>query len=62
MSNLITRFISDESGEDLIEYALMAAFVAGVATVIYVNDAGGIKTALTNALKAVSTKIGAAAA
>ena len=44
-----TRFIRDESGEDLIEYGLLAAFVAAVATAVIINDPLGIKTALTGA-------------
>ena len=31
MKNLFARFIKDEEGQDLIEYALLAAFIAVVA-------------------------------
>lgn len=29
--NLITRFLSDESGQDMVEYGLLAAFISIVA-------------------------------
>jgi len=34
MMNLIRNFVSDEKGEDLIEYGLLAAFVAALGVVI----------------------------
>jgi len=34
MKAVIARFIHEESGEDLIEYGLLAAFVAAVATAV----------------------------
>jgi Flp pilus assembly pilin Flp len=49
MKNLIARFVRDERGEDLIEYGLLAAFVAGVATAVIIADPLGIKGALQGA-------------
>ena len=44
----ILSFVRDESGEDLIEYGLLAAFVAAVALVTIILDPIGIKGALVN--------------
>ena len=49
MKNLVRSFIRDENGEDLIEYGLLAAFVAAVALVTIILDPIGIKGALVGA-------------
>jgi pilus assembly protein Flp/PilA len=53
MKNLFTRFIKEEEGQDLIEYALLAAFIA-VAVVAAVTSVGGtvknIFTSVNNSL------------
>ena len=49
MMNLVRKFVRDESGEDLIEYGLLAAFVAAVALVTIIADPLGIKGALVGA-------------
>jgi len=51
MMNLIRSFVSDENGEDLIEYGLLAAFVAAVALVTIILDPIGIKGSLVNAFE-----------
>lgn len=51
MLNGIRSFVRDESGEDLIEYGLLAAFVAAVALATIIADPIGIKTALVNTFK-----------
>jgi Flp pilus assembly pilin Flp len=51
MLRLITRFIRDERGEDLIEYGLLAAFVATLATAVIVADPLGFKEALVSAFQ-----------
>jgi Flp pilus assembly pilin Flp len=51
MKDLIRRFVREESGEDLIEYGLLAAFVAAVATAVIIADPLGIKTSLKNAFQ-----------
>ncbi len=43
MNQVIDRFVSEESGEDLIEYGLLAAFVAAVATAVIIADPLGLK-------------------
>ena len=49
MMNQIRKFVHDENGEDLIEYGLLAAFVAAVALVTIILDPIGIKGSLVNA-------------
>jgi Flp pilus assembly pilin Flp len=44
MMNAIRNFVRDEQGEDLIEYGLLAAFVAAVAVAVLSN--GGLRAAL----------------
>jgi Flp pilus assembly pilin Flp len=49
MLNLMRSFVLDESGEDLIEYGLLAAFVAAVAIATIIADPLSIKSSLVNA-------------
>jgi len=51
MMNLLRRFVRDENGEDLIEYGLLAAFVAAVALVTIILDPIGIKGSLVGAFQ-----------
>ena len=51
MMNLVRSFVADETGEDLIEYGLLAAFVAAVALVTIILDPIGIKGSLVNAFQ-----------
>jgi len=51
MLKLVQNFIRDEKGEDLIEYGLLAAFVATIAFAVIILDPLSIKGALTNAYK-----------
>ena len=52
MMNLIRNFVRDERGEDLIEYGLLAAFVASVFLAVLASP---LKPAITDAFnKAVS--------
>jgi Flp pilus assembly pilin Flp len=53
MTSLIRRFIRDEAGQDIIEYALLAAFIsiAAIASVIAIGGQvqvyfGNVQTAL----------------
>jgi pilus assembly protein Flp/PilA len=52
------RIVKDTKGQDLIEYALMAGFVAVAAGAIMPNVASSISTIFTN----VSTRLAEAAA
>jgi Flp pilus assembly pilin Flp len=38
MLNLFRRFVTEEKGEDLIEYGLLAAFVAALATALLLSS------------------------
>jgi Flp pilus assembly pilin Flp len=57
LKNLAVRFVRDEEGQDLIEYALLATFVSLLAIV----GAGLLGTALNNWYGAVSTNVNTAA-
>ena len=57
MKNLIVRLLSEESGEDLIEYGLLCAFVAAVATAIIIADPLGIRSSLINAYLKAKTAL-----
>ena len=54
MKNLVTRFVSDESGATAIEYGLIAAGIS-VAIIAVVN---GLGSKLTNTFSDISSKLG----
>ena len=58
LKNLIARLVRDEQGQDLIEYALLATFVALVAIV----GATALGTALDNWYSTVASNVDTAAA
>jgi Flp pilus assembly pilin Flp len=58
MMNLIRNFVRDEKGEDLIEYGLLAAFVAALATALLLSN-GTLKTAIQNAFGKAVTALNA---
>jgi pilus assembly protein Flp/PilA len=53
MTNLITRFVNEDQGQDLLEYALVAGLVALGALVA----AQGMSTALTGLYDKISNKL-----
>jgi len=54
MVKMIRNFVREEKGEDLIEYGLLAAFVAGVALLVLTSPA--LRQAISTAFyKAQST-------
>ena len=53
MKNLVTRFVTDESGATAIEYGLIAAGIS-VAIIAVVN---GLGTKLTNTFQSVSDQM-----
>lgn len=59
MMNFVRSFVHDESGEDLIEYGLLAAFVAAVALVTIILDPIGIKGALVGAFEKAKSALDA---
>ena len=57
MKNLFARFVREEAGQDIIEYALLAAFISVVAYTILVT----IGTDVTTIYTSVQGATGAAA-
>jgi pilus assembly protein Flp/PilA len=56
MTNAISRFLSEESGADLIEYALLAALVSLAATLSLTNvgtSIGGLYTKMNTKILAI---------
>ena len=53
MKNLIQRFIREEEGQDIIEYALLAAFISVVAIVAII----AIGTRVNNIYTGVSSQV-----
>jgi len=58
LKQMAVRFVRDEQGQDLIEYALLATFVSLLAIV----GAGLLGTALNNWYGTVATNVNGAAA
>ena len=48
MKNLIARFVREEAGQDLIEYAFLAVFIGLAVTIGLKAVATGINTQMTN--------------
>jgi Flp pilus assembly pilin Flp len=48
MRRLMNAFIRDEAGQDIIEYALLAAFIGTVGILAWQSIGTGIGTAYTN--------------
>ena len=48
MKNLFNRFVREEAGQDLIEYALLAGFISLVAVVAITNVGTGVNTVYEN--------------
>ena len=48
MNKLFKNFVQDESGQDLIEYALLAGFISLVAVVSITNVGTGVNTVYGN--------------
>jgi len=57
VKNLIVRFMCEENGEDLIEYGLLCAFIAAVATAVIIADPLGIRGAIKNAFTRAKTAL-----
>jgi Flp pilus assembly pilin Flp len=58
MKTFFKQFLRDESGQDLIEYTLLMAFVALASAAIFISAGGSISTIWGNA----STQLASAAA
>jgi pilus assembly protein Flp/PilA len=48
MKKLFGRFVREEEGQDLIEYALLAGFISLVAVVAITNVGAGVNTVYGN--------------
>ncbi len=49
MKNMITRFVRDEQGQDLIEYTLLMAFIALASAAIFINAGNSVNSIWTSA-------------
>ena len=49
MKNLLARFVKEEEGQDLIEYALLAAFIAVIAIAAVKTIGISVNAIFTNA-------------
>ena len=61
MKNLIVRFVREEAGQDLIEYALIASFVslaAGVGANLLGSSLDGWYTAVSGSVDNFATGVG----
>lgn len=48
MKNILNRFVLEEAGQDLIEYALLAGLIALVCVVAITNAGTKVSTLFTN--------------
>ena len=48
MKNVLKRFVRDDQGQDLIEYALLAGFISLVAVLAITNVGTGVNAVYTN--------------
>ena len=55
MKNAFVSFLNDESGQDLIEYTLLMAFVALASAAIFITAGTSISTIWTNAQGRLTT-------
>jgi Flp pilus assembly pilin Flp len=55
MKNLLARFVRDEQGQDLIEYAFLAVFIGLAVTLGLQAVATGVNTQMSNIGTQVST-------
>jgi Flp pilus assembly pilin Flp len=58
MKNLFTRFVREEEGQDIIEYALLAAFISVVAWLILQNIGQDVQQMYSNVQKATGDAAG----
>jgi len=58
-SKMLKHLIRDERGEDLIEYGLLAAFVAAIALAVIIADPLGLTTAVTDAYQRATDALNA---
>ena len=61
VSAALRRFVGDTEGQDIIEYALLAAFISVVAYTVLVTIGGDVTTSSTDVVGATPTAAGSAA-
>ncbi len=49
MVEFVRSFLRDDKGEDLIEYGLLAAFIAAIALAAIINDPFGLRAGVISA-------------
>jgi pilus assembly protein Flp/PilA len=59
MKNLMTRFVREEEGQDIIEYALLAAFISISGYAILVSIGGQVNSVYTK-VQSVTSQAAAA--
>ena len=57
--NYVRRLLRNESGQDLLEYALLVALIALVCVAVITSTGSGVKTSFENISSALSTAGGA---
>ncbi len=60
MFQYLKAFVSDERGEDLMEYGLLAAFIAAIALAVIIADPLGLGTAIQAAYQRAVDALNAA--
>ena len=60
MLHFTKSFVSDERGEDLMEYGLLAAFIAAIALAVIIADPLGLGTAIEGAYQRATDALNAA--
>ena len=59
MKNLMGRFVREEEGQDIIEYALLAAFISVIAWVMIKNIGSDVKKLYTDTQNVTDSAAGA---
>jgi pilus assembly protein Flp/PilA len=55
MTNLFTRFIKEEEGQDLIEYALLGGLITALVVAIITTIGTRVRTLFTNLQTAIAS-------
>jgi Flp pilus assembly pilin Flp len=55
MKNFVMNFLQEQSGQDLIEYTLLMAFIALASAAIFISAGGSVATIWTSASSNLSS-------
>lgn len=58
MKTLLTAFLKDEQGQDLVEYSLLLAFVALASAALFIGAGGNISTIWSKANSTLANAAG----